>query len=124
MYHGTLESSALPPPSSPSSTPAPRLLSTVVIVLSLFLLHTFGAGVKIELGKHKASPFEEGSFPPHFLYAVQLLRSEEDESFGAAFISLRAGEGGREMYQREGEKVSTEVWRGEGCRAERGTERQ
>lgn len=47
--------------------------------------------MKIELGKYKATPFEDGSFPPHFLYAVQLLRSEEDESFGAAFISLRAG---------------------------------
>lgn len=53
-------------------------------------------GVKIELGKYKAAPFEEGSFPPQFLYAVQLLRSEEDESFGAAFISLRAGEKERE----------------------------
>lgn len=46
----------------------------------------------MELGKYKAEPFEEGTFPPNYLYALQRLRSEEDDSFGAAFISLRAGE--------------------------------
>lgn len=48
-------------------------------------------GLKMELGKYKGEPFEDGSFPAQFLYALQRLRSEEDESFGAAFISLRAG---------------------------------
>ncbi|CAM9329467.1 unnamed protein product, partial [Laminaria digitata] len=49
-------------------------------------------GVKMELGKYKAEPFEEGTFPPNYLYALQRLRSEDEEedSFGAAFISLRA----------------------------------
>lgn len=46
----------------------------------------------MELGKYKAEPFEEGTFPPNYLYALQRLGSEEDESFGAAFVSLRAGE--------------------------------
>ena len=48
----------------------------------------------MELGKYKAEPFEEGTFPPNYLYALQRLRSEDEEedSFGAAFISLRAGE--------------------------------
>lgn len=46
----------------------------------------------MELGKYKAEPFEAGSFPPNYLYALQRLRSEEDESFGAVFISLRDGE--------------------------------
>lgn len=54
-------------------------------------LARFSPGLKMELGKYKGEPFEEGSFPAHYLYALQRLRSEEDESFGAAFISLRAG---------------------------------
>lgn len=63
-----------------------------VLSFLLFRCHTrIIAGVKIELGKYKAAPFEPGTFSPNILYAVQLLRSEEDESFGAAFISLRAG---------------------------------
>jgi hypothetical protein len=51
-------------------------------------------GVRIELGKYKADPFVAGTFPPHYLYALQTLQSDEEGAYGAAFVSLRSAENG------------------------------
>ncbi|CAM9277558.1 unnamed protein product, partial [Chrysoparadoxa australica] len=49
--------------------------------------------VKIELGKHKVDPFQRETFSQKHLHALQILQSDSDRAFGAAFISLRSNQG-------------------------------
>ena len=46
--------------------------------------------MRIQLGKYKKDPFVAGTFPPQFLYALQVLQSDEEGAYGAAFVSLRS----------------------------------
>ena len=78
-------------PNFPNSF-APRFGARSLLPHHVSVATRAGSGVKMELGEYQAEPFEVGSFPAPYLYALQRLRSEEDKSFGAAFISLRAGE--------------------------------